>query len=80
MQGFPLNVVSHRSGKVFNLSPFEGDIRDINGNISYIYDNENITPYSYSVTLDEHDIDIEFSPSERSGLFVFRFNEVGNRV
>ena len=26
MQGFPLNVVSHRSGKVLNLSPFSGNM------------------------------------------------------
>jgi len=75
MQGFPLNVVSHRSGKVFNLSPFEGDIREINGNLLYTYDNEIVKPYCYSVSLDEPDIDVKFIPAERSGIFSFRFNE-----
>ena len=78
MQGFPLNVVSHRSGKVFNLNPFEGDIREINGNTSYTYDNEIITPYCYSVTLDEQDIEVKYIPAEKSGIFSFRFNEGSN--
>jgi predicted alpha-1,2-mannosidase len=80
IQGFPLNVVSHRSGKVFNLSPFEGDIfkediRETDGNILYTYDNETITPYCYSAVLDGPDIDVKFVPAERSGIFSFRFNE-----
>jgi predicted alpha-1,2-mannosidase len=79
VQGFPLNVVSHRSGKVFNLSPFEGDIREISGNTLYTYDNEIITPYSYFVVLDEPDIDVKFVPAERSGIFSFRFNKGNDR-
>lgn len=75
MQGFPLNVVSHRSGKVFNLSPFNGNTVEIPGNILYTYDNEIITPYTYSVTLDEQDIDVKFVPAQRSGIFSFRFNK-----
>jgi predicted alpha-1,2-mannosidase len=79
IQGFPLNVVSHRSGKVFNLSPFEGDIREINGNISYTYDNEIVKPYYYSVSLDEYDINVKFVPAEKSGIFSFGFNKDSNR-
>jgi predicted alpha-1,2-mannosidase len=75
MEGFPLNVVSHRSGNVFNLSPFNGNILEIHGNTLYTYDNEIVTPYCYSVTLDEYDIDVKFIPAERSGLFVFGFNK-----
>ncbi|MFZ0282103.1 MAG: glycoside hydrolase family 92 protein, partial [Bacteroidales bacterium] len=58
MQGFPLNVVSHRGGKAFLLVPFTGipeGIRDM----PFTFDNETITPYSYSVTLDESDIDVK---------------------
>ena len=79
IQGFPLNVVSHRSGKVFKLSPVEGDIRETNGNILYTYDNEIITPYSYSAVLDEPDIDVKFVPAEKSGIFSFHFNEGSDR-
>jgi predicted alpha-1,2-mannosidase len=79
IQGFPLNVVSHRSGKVFNLSPFNGNRIEIPGNILYTYDNEIITPYSYSVSLDEQNIDVKFTPAGKSGFFVFHFNDGNNR-
>ena len=48
-----------------------GNTEEINGNKLYTYDNEKVTPYCYSVTLDEHDIDVKFVPAEKSGLFVF---------
>jgi predicted alpha-1,2-mannosidase len=79
MQGFPLNVVSHRSGKVFNLAPFTGNAGDIPQNIQYTYDNEIITPYCYSATLDEPDIDVKFAPAAKSGFFAFNFNEGADR-
>jgi predicted alpha-1,2-mannosidase len=74
IEGFPLNVVSHRSGKVFNLSPFNGNKIEIHGKTFYTCDNEIVTPYCYSVTLDEYDIDVKFIPAEKSGLFVFGFD------
>ena len=74
MHGFPLNVVSHRSGKVWNLSPFSGNMEELQENIFYTYDNEKITPYSYNVTLDEPDINVQFIPAEKSGFFGIRFN------
>ncbi len=75
MQGFPLNVVTHRSGKVFNLAPFNGNTVEIPENIFYTFDNETITPYCYSVVLDEYDIDVKFSPAGRSGFFTIHFNK-----
>lgn len=75
MQGFPLNVVSHRSGKVFTFSPFDGNYKEMISNASFTYDNEQITPYLYSVTLDEQNIDVKFTPSEKSGFFAVHFNE-----
>lgn len=75
MQGFPLNVVSHRSGKVFNLNAFNGNTEETDGNILYTFDNEKITPFSYNVTLDEPDIDVRFIPAEKSGFFGFSFNK-----
>ncbi|MBW6499918.1 MAG: GH92 family glycosyl hydrolase [Bacteroidales bacterium] len=73
MQGFPLNIPSHRSGRVFSLMPFTGKPEDQTPNLMYTYDNEEITPYSYSVHLDEHDIRVRFAPSERSGFFSLEF-------
>ena len=78
MQGFPLNVVSHRSGKVFNLAPFNGNTVETPGNIFYTFDNETITSYCYCVVLDEYDIDVKFSPAGRSGFFTIHFNKGDN--
>ena len=51
VNGLPVVVTSHRGSSAFNLSPVQGEVsRPI---VSYSYDLENITPYSYSVYLDE---------------------------
>jgi len=73
IQGFPLNVVSHRSRKVFRLIPFTGNAGNLPQNILYAYDNEIITPYKYSVTLDEPGIIVKFMPAAKSGFFCFSF-------
>ncbi len=73
MQGFPLNIPSHRSGRLFSLMPFCGEAGTISPNLTYTYDNEEIKPYSYSVYLDEHDIGVRFAPAEKSGIFTLTF-------
>ncbi len=79
ISGFPLNVVAHRSGKVFNFAPASGDY-DLTGlKAGYTYDNERISPYSYSVTLDEHDVGLTFIPASKSGFFSLAFNSPGER-
>lgn len=80
IQGFPLNVPSHRSGNLFSILPFTGSPGETPSDNIYTYDNESITPYSYRVTLDEPDIKINFTPSSKSGFFSFNFpdrNEFG---
>ncbi|HRU57567.1 MAG TPA: GH92 family glycosyl hydrolase [Bacteroidales bacterium] len=73
MPGFPLNIISHRSGKIFGITPFTGNPGSVPVNISYIYDNEKITPYYYKVTLTEPDIKVEFTPEEKAGFFRIGF-------
>jgi predicted alpha-1,2-mannosidase len=73
IKGFPLNVVSHRSGKAFAFFPFTGKAEDISNFPSYSYDNEHIAPYLYQVTLIEPNTIINFSPSEKSGFFNFQY-------
>ena len=38
LKGLPLVVTSHRGSSAFNLSPFQGDEKDIKPVISYSYD------------------------------------------
>ncbi|MGQ9620702.1 MAG: GH92 family glycosyl hydrolase [Bacteroidales bacterium] len=80
MQGFPLNIISHRSARIFSINPFTGNPEKILANLSYSYDNEKITPYYYNVTLAEPDISVEFTPEEKAGFFIFSYpdgKEVG---
>lgn len=72
MQGFPLNLISHRSGKIFNLVPFSGDPGKAATKLNFTYDNESVTPFSYFVTLDEDDISVKFAPAQKSGFFLIK--------
>ncbi len=75
MAGFPLNIISHRSEKVFALLPFTGNAGSSAAEMNYTYDNEHTTPYLYAVDLDDQDINVKFSPSEKSGFFNLRFSD-----
>ena len=53
LRGLPLVVTSHRGSSAFNLSTFQGAEKEICSIISYSYDLEKLTLYSYLVFLDE---------------------------
>src|SRR5215469_13402755 len=55
VKGLPVIVTSHRGSSAFNISPVQGEaaLRPV---VNYTYDLEKITPYSYSVFLDEAQI------------------------
>ena len=57
---FPLTVCSHRSGGTFSVMPADGPLT---------YDREKVTPYSYSVWLEEPEASLEFTPGTRCGFF-----------
>ncbi|HLN56880.1 MAG TPA: GH92 family glycosyl hydrolase [Bacteroidales bacterium] len=73
MRGLPMMVTSHRGSSAFTLSPSSGEKNDNRPVISYTYDLEKITPYSYSVYLDEHDIDVRLAVSNQSALYSLTF-------
>ena len=77
VNGLPVVVTSHRGSSAFNLSPVQGEVsRPI---VSYSYDLENITPYSYSVYLDEADIQVEYAPSHQAGIYHISFGTEGDK-
>lgn len=78
LNGLPLVVTSHRGSSAFNLSPFQGDEQDIKPVISYSYDQEKITPYSYSVYLDEQQTEVQFGLSHQSALYELNFSQEGS--
>ncbi len=75
LNGLPLVVTSHRGSSAFNLSPFQGDEKDLKPVVSYSYDQEKLTPYSYSVYLDEQQTDVAFGLSHQSALYELNFTQ-----
>ena len=75
LKGLPLVVTSHRGSSAFNLSPFQGDEKEIRPVIAYSYDHEKITPYSYSVYLDEQQTEVQFAVSHQSALYKLHFEQ-----
>ena len=64
--GLPVVVTDHRSSSTFCLSPTLGTPQRV---VHYNWDNEHCTPYSYSVSLDDHAIDARFAVSYQSALY-----------
>lgn len=75
LNGLPIVVTSHRGSSAFNLSSFQGDIGDLKPTIVYSYDHENITPYSYSVYLDEQQTHVNYGLSHQSAIYDFSFEK-----
>ncbi|MBN2762146.1 MAG: GH92 family glycosyl hydrolase [Bacteroidales bacterium] len=73
LEGLPVVLTSHRGSFAFNISPFQGKAENIEPVYRYSYDQEEITPYSYSVFLDEQQIDVRFAPSHQSALYEMKF-------
>lgn len=70
INGLPLIVTHHRERSAFNLSVCQGGTEDITSNVmSYTYDNEKITPYSYSVYLDGAGVQVDYSLSHQSAVY-----------
>ena len=71
LKGLPLIVTNHRERSAFNLSPCQGEeLRPI---ITYNYDNEHITPYSYEVELDDNRMKAEYALSHQSAIYRITF-------
>jgi predicted alpha-1,2-mannosidase len=72
IHSFPLTIISHRLGELFWLMPREGGTEG-QWNAPRAYDQEQSTPYYYSVRLDDSLTRIQFSPTEHCGYFRFTF-------
>ncbi|MFV0590593.1 MAG: GH92 family glycosyl hydrolase [Draconibacterium sp.] len=75
IHALPLVVTSHRGSSAFRLSPFQGNESDLRPVINYRYDLEKITPYSYSVYLDEQQIQVDFGLSHQSAAYEIEFEK-----
>lgn len=79
LDGFPLNVPSHRQGDVLHLKPFCGNEQELSAGLKYRYDQERSAPYSYSVWLDDYSIQVAFAPAEKSAVYSFSYEEAAPR-
>lgn len=71
LNGLPIIVTNHRERSAFNLSPYQGDsLRPV---MAYTYDNERLTPYSYSVELDDNRMKAEYALSHQSAQYRITF-------
>ncbi len=75
LHGLPIEVTSHRGASAFNLSPYQGDVENLKPVIAYGYDLEKLTPYSYSVYLDEQQIEVNFGLSHQSAMYELNFEK-----
>ena len=75
LQGLPLIITSHRGSSAFNLSPFQGEEKDVKPVMPYSYDNEHLTPYSYDVYLDEQRTDVNFGLSSQAAMYEMNFEK-----
>jgi predicted alpha-1,2-mannosidase len=76
ISSFPLNMIMHRSHPVFNILPVTGDYPENMSPISaWDQELEIASPYYYSTWLEDFDITVEYTPSERSGFYRFSYSE-----
>lgn len=71
--GFPINRPEHRGAPAMTLMPMMGkeSLSKANHSSEFDRDFEITTPYYYSVQLDDLDMKVEFSPTERCAFYVF---------
>ncbi len=73
LHGLPIIVTSHRGSSAFNLSPYQGPEKEIRSVIEFSYDQEELTPHSYAVYLDEQQTDVNFGLSTQSAMYEIDF-------
>lgn len=73
--GLPLIVTGHRRSSSFNLSPFQGNEKELQPIIPLSYDQENLKPYRYQVYLDEQHVSADFAPAKQSALYNLSFEK-----
>jgi len=78
MHGLPVVVTSHRGSSAFNISPVQGLDFPTKRVVPYSYDLEKVTPYRYSVYLDEARIGVDYAPSHQSGVYTLTFDKKEN--
>ncbi|MFN8205882.1 MAG: GH92 family glycosyl hydrolase [Bacteroidales bacterium] len=74
LRGFPVNIVTHRWGYAMSLLPYLGKPDPEKFHSGIEYDQEEISPYSYQVALEDGQVQFGFVPAARSGRMSIRFH------
>jgi predicted alpha-1,2-mannosidase len=72
LEALPVIVTTHRETSAFSISPYSGKLTP---GKSYSYDLEKVSPYRYSVYLDEDGIAVDYAPSHQSAIYSFEFEK-----
>ena len=72
---FPMSTISHRQGELFGIKPINGIDSDESWNkkMNYDHDLEVKKPWYYSAWLIDDEIQVEYTPGAKSGMFRFQF-------
>lgn len=73
VHGLPIAVTNHREQSAFKLLPLADG--KVNIPMSYNYDNEHITPYSFDVELADNSIKAEYALSHQSAIYRISFED-----
>ena len=77
LRGLPVIVTNHRGSSAFSISPVQGE-DELQPVVNYTYDLEKITPYSYTVYLDEAQLLVNFAPSHQLAVYDITFEKEGD--
>lgn len=77
VRGLPVIVTSHRGSSAFNISPVQGEAA-LQPVVNYTCDLEKISPYSYSVYLNEAQVQVNYAPSHQSAVYEITFEKEGD--
>ena len=72
---FPMSTISHRQGELFGIKPVNGKASEEkwNAKMAYDHDLEVKNPWYYSAWLIDDEIQVEYAPGAKSGMFRFQF-------
>lgn len=82
ISSFPLIVVSHRLGQAFSVKPSIKPLAalDYDQKLTYDHDLEITRPWYYSTYLIDDQVQVEFTPGKKTGIYRFSFPEKASKT
>lgn len=77
LNGLPLVLTSHRGTSAFSLSPVQGAGDELKPVMELSYDQEKLTPYSYSVFLEDQNVQVDFGLSHQAATYELNYGGTG---